>query len=552
MSIRQTLIRPRRAKRPLRLDGLEDRTVPSVSVTFAGGVITITGDDANNSLGLTRHVFNGTPTPDDEIWFNDNRIVDDPQADHPQTATISNTSQIRIDGQGGDDSLGVDTQIPIDATLTGGAGNDLLSGGGGSDVLDGGAGDDTVSAAEEANYTLSAGSITGNSTDTLTSVENAELTGVTGADASGWDTTTSNGKKGFVNILGKTGSPGSFKGGTGDDFIFASGTLSGGAGNDVLTGGDQADVLDGGDGNDTLTGGDGDDRLDGGAGDDVLDGGKGNDALVGGPGFNALYGGDGNDVLDNTGASQSTHGADVGILDGGDGNDLLFASDAGYQTLSGGAGDDELQGSAFAGSGEFLDGGSGDDQIYSNGGKDFLLVNGDADYSLMVTDPGSGDGVLIGLGTDLGTAQLHGLFTRGVGIHVYGGGHTTTVRGYPAPVDVYDADASGGDKMVVVVDTAASIWHSPGAFDLKSVTYSTLGLDASVAGHGMDSLVVQAKDGVGTKDAPLRFYVDQNWHATGVTLKGGSGYEEVSTSNLSHLTLIDKSLFWGADQWVAG
>ena len=66
-------------------------------------------------------------------------------------------------------------------------------------------------------------------------------------------------------------------------------TLSGDAGNNILTsadgndtisGGDGADLIDSGAGNDTLLGGSGDDTLSGGSGNDVLTGGSGNDHFV--------------------------------------------------------------------------------------------------------------------------------------------------------------------------------------------------------------------------------------------------------------------------------
>ena len=62
--------------------------------------------------------------------------------------------------------------------------------------------------------------------------------------------------------------------------LIGSGSLSGEAGDDLLTGGERADELRGGEGADRLSGGAGDDILHDEAGDDALDGGNGKDTLT--------------------------------------------------------------------------------------------------------------------------------------------------------------------------------------------------------------------------------------------------------------------------------
>ena len=62
------------------------------------------------------------------------------------TATVANTAQIQVFGQGGNDTITLDEAngaLPA-ALLFGGAGNDLLTGGSGADQLFGGAGNDTL------------------------------------------------------------------------------------------------------------------------------------------------------------------------------------------------------------------------------------------------------------------------------------------------------------------------------------------------------------------------------------------------------------------------
>src|SRR5436305_15295383 len=63
------------------------------------------------------------------------------------TATVANTSQIQIFGQGGNDNITLDEAngaLP-GALLDGGSGNDIITGGSGNDLLFGDAGNDILS-----------------------------------------------------------------------------------------------------------------------------------------------------------------------------------------------------------------------------------------------------------------------------------------------------------------------------------------------------------------------------------------------------------------------
>jgi Ca2+-binding RTX toxin-like protein len=81
------------------------------------------------------------------------------------------------------------------------------------------------------------------------------------------------------------------------------GTVSGGAGNDVLIsieniiGGSGSDVIIGSAGDNVLFGGDGNDAINASYGNDILDGGAGNDSLLGDAGDDEIYGDAGNDSL---------------------------------------------------------------------------------------------------------------------------------------------------------------------------------------------------------------------------------------------------------------
>ena len=119
--------------------------------------------------------------------------------------------------------------------------------------------------------------------------------------------------------------------------------------------------------------------VDGGAGNDIIYasnlgdnifGGAGNDALLGGALDDWLFGGDGNDVLwAGTGNGN--------FLSGDSGNDFLVGADAApgiYEQasdwLSGGSGDDVIDG---RGGGDFLEGGRGNDQTDGGEGSDTTI-----------------------------------------------------------------------------------------------------------------------------------------------------------------------------------
>ena len=127
-------------------------------------------------------------------------------------------------------------------------------------------------------------------------------------------------------------------------------TISGTAGNNVLTGTDGVDVIVGMGGNDKITGKSGNDVICGGDGTDTLDGGGGNDRLGGGSGADTVDGGSGNDTL--------TGGSGNDTLNGGSNNDTLDGED-GTDKLSGGSDKDKLTGGT--GSPDRCDGGSGTD-----------------------------------------------------------------------------------------------------------------------------------------------------------------------------------------------
>lgn len=304
-------------------------------------------------------------------------------------------------------------------TLTGGSGNDTLTGGAGNDILTGGLGTDTVVAEGNVDFQLtnanlkqgtlfsSAGVLlTGTAlivtdSDTLATIEQAKITAGNGNNT--------------INTTAFTLGDVIVDGGAGNDRILTGSkndTLLGGLGNDILDGGAGNDLLDGGSGNDTLTGGLGNDTLIGGDGNDTLNGGDGNDILTGGFGNDTLDGGAGNDSLDGgVGNDTLTGGLGNDILTGGDGTDTLVESADRFFTLTntsletkllttgnkveftdtlsgieqvrltGGAGANTINASAFTLGAVTLDGQAGNDTLTGGTGND-LLIGGAGNDSL--------------------------------------------------------------------------------------------------------------------------------------------------------------------------
>jgi Hemolysin-type calcium-binding repeat (2 copies). len=108
--------------------------VESITAVFTGGVLTVTGDDQDNTIAVSRDIA-GT------ILVNGGAVP--VTGDVP---TTNNTTLIQIVGLNGNDALSVDDgngPMPP-ATLVGGEGDATLTGSAAADELDGGPGNDTL------------------------------------------------------------------------------------------------------------------------------------------------------------------------------------------------------------------------------------------------------------------------------------------------------------------------------------------------------------------------------------------------------------------------
>ena len=106
----------------------------ATTATFANGVLSVTGDAANNSIAISRDAAG-------RILVNGGAV-----AVIGGTPTVANTALIRVFGQAGNDTISLNETngaLPR-ANLFGGANNDTLTGGSGGDQLFGQAGNDTL------------------------------------------------------------------------------------------------------------------------------------------------------------------------------------------------------------------------------------------------------------------------------------------------------------------------------------------------------------------------------------------------------------------------
>lgn len=444
------------------------------------------------------------------------------------------TGTTTLNGLGGDDTLtggsGVDTISGGDDedTLVGNGGNDILNGdngndtlngGSGNDTLNGGAGTDTVVQTVNASQTLTNTSLTGNGTDTLSSIEIAILTG--GASN---NTLNATAFTGIAMLLGLDGTD----------------TLTGGSGNDILDGGNGNDSLTGNAGNDTITGGAGTDSLTGGVGDDTYtfdtDSALGTDTVTeaAAGGIDTLdFSGSSNDVNVNlnTIGAQVVNGnltlnmtaASVGQIEnlaGGDGNDTLTGN-ALDNTLSGSGGNDTLTGNA---GNDTLNGGDGNDTIHANGGADSI-------------DGGNGDDILNFSGNGDGTSA-----TGGTGSNIFRfltgvvGHYLLTSQG----TDTLDFSSFGSGINLDLNSTANQDVGGGLFLQLTNFFSNVIGtaFDDVISGNGLDN---NLQGGTGTDT--LTQSADADLALTDTTLSGQgndthSGFEQaIITGGVSGNTL---------------
>jgi Ca2+-binding RTX toxin-like protein len=292
----------------------------ATTATFNNGVLTVTGDNADNTVVIRRNAAG-------QILVNGGAILIS-----GGTPTVANTARIQVFGQGGGDTLRLDEAggaLPR-ANLFGSSGNDVLTGGSGGDQVFGQGGLDTLEGRGGFDFLFG-----GTEDDRLTGGDaDDQVFGENGADTMIWNpgddtdlneggaggdivqvnggggaeqfTTTANGTRvrfDRINpapfaidigtseklVLNANGGEDSFSA-TGNLAALIGITVDGGSGNDTMFGSNGADLLLGGDGNDVVDGQQGNDVGFLGAGNDTFewDPGDANDTVEGQDGTDTM------------------------------------------------------------------------------------------------------------------------------------------------------------------------------------------------------------------------------------------------------------------------
>jgi Ca2+-binding RTX toxin-like protein len=308
----------RQSRRRLAFESLEDRRL--LAFASEGSLIGIKGTKGDDVIRVERVIPGNYQQGYVLLTLNGEH------ASYSYDGTSSTISAVLVLGLGGNDQITIDDNIPFQALIDGGKGDDTITTSHGNDVVLGGAGIDTIITADGSDRVDG-----GAGNDTIDcGDDNDTAVGGKGND-------TIHGGNGTDVIIGDAGIDALY-GDDGDD------ALGGGKGNDLIFGGDGADILNADAGIDLCYGGDGDDLMDGGAGNDTLFGNDGNDVIAAGAGVDECHGGSGKDALFGDAGNDSLYGDDNNDhLDGGKGVDNCLGGD-GDDQLKGGLGDDHLDG----------------------------------------------------------------------------------------------------------------------------------------------------------------------------------------------------------------
>lgn len=244
----------------------------------------------------------------------------------------------------------------------------------------------------------------------------------------------------------------------GNDFLTAALSTKGVAffgdlGNDTLIGSSAGDQLNGGDEDDVLTGGLGDDTIDGEFGDDkLIEAGNVNFTL--------------SDVSLLGVGTDSLLGIDRVQLTGGAGNNIIDATAfTGFTTLNGSGGNDTLLG----GNGDdVLIGGLGNDSLDGTAGNDTIAESGNVNFVL-------GASTLTGLGTDV---------FANVGFAYLTGGPSNNLINVSAFIGETTVNGAGGNDTIYGSNQADLLFGGDG----NDVINGLVGTDTLDGGAGNDSL----------------------------------------------------------------
>lgn len=294
-----------------RIESLDERITPAINAIFALGTLTVTGDNQDNNIEISR-------TAAGDLVINGGTV------NIRGKSTVVNTRSIVLSGLGGNDTLKLDEANGLlpRASIYGGTGNDTLIGGSSNDFLFGQAGNDNLQGKSGADQLF------GGANDDLLSGGDGDdqVYGEGGNDRLNWtpgdDTDFNEGGSGVDTVEVNGGNDSEAYTATADGtrvrldridptpFFISIGTsellvlnANGGDDNFAATGNLASLIsitVDGGTGNDTLRGSNGKDLLIGGEGNDFVDGQQGEDTVFLGPNDDVFQWdpGDGSDLVE--------------------------------------------------------------------------------------------------------------------------------------------------------------------------------------------------------------------------------------------------------------
>lgn len=516
---------------------------PTLASAFAGkttldggaGDDTITGGSGDDVLvGTQGKDFLDGRGGNDQL-FSGNSGTTCLGGDGNDTLFGGNGQDVMSGGAGNDSIFGGNGQD----TLLGGDGNDSLNGGNGNDLVDGGAGTDRVVGSDNVSWTLTDSTLTGEGTDALVSIEEAQLTGGGGnniIDASGFHGATTLvggggndlliggfGSNLFIKPVGEFGNVtmvGGPAGSTNQYQIWPQGTTS-----LISKGGfDEVDFsiatsaitfdLNVTDGTPQVVTADGStvsltglfDQLLGSSFDDVLIA-SSNSTLMGGAGSDSLVVVDKSNVtLVGQGDSDSllqTGGTSI-IMSGDSGIDSLTSTNGTGITMTGGSDADSLL--QNGGTSITMSGDSGTDTLISSGGTSITMTGGSDADSLQQTG-----GTSIVMSGDSGTDTL--LSSGGTNITMTGGSDADSLQ------------QTGGTGIIMSGDDGADTLLS---FNGSGITMSG-GADADTLLQSGGTTIVMSGDS--GSDSLI------STNGAGITMNGGSDADSLLQNSGSSITM---------------
>jgi Ca2+-binding RTX toxin-like protein len=559
----------------------------ATTAMFSGGVLTVFGDAANNSITISRDAAG-------KILVNNGAV-----AVTGGTPTVANTALIQVFGQAGNDTITLSETngaLPR-ANLFGGTGNDTLTGGSGGDQLFGQAGNDTLLGKGGFDFLFG-----GSENDTLTGGDaDDQVFGQAGNDRMVWnpgdDTDLNEGGDGSdtVEVNGGNGAevftatangtrvrfdrldpaPFTIDIGTseklvlnangGDDSFSASGnlatliqiTVDGGAGNDTLLGSNGADTLLGGDGNDFVDGQQGNDVALLGTGDDVFqwDPGDGSDTIEGQDGtdtmlFNGSSIGEIFEASANGGRLRFTRNVGNIVMDANDVEvvDLNALGGTDVITVNNLSGTDVVQlNGDLAG---VLGGTTGD------GLPDTVIVNGTNGADIIDVFGAGTSASVVGLAAQVNVTNSEGANDALV-VNALGGNDGVTATTLPAGVIKLTIDGGAGDD-TLLGSQGADVFLGGGNNDFvlgddgNDLALMGAGDDVFQWNPGDDSDTLEGQDG---RDTMLFFGAniaeDIDISANGERVRFFRNVASV-TMDLNDVESIDFRALGGADDIVVG